>query len=196
MSPIDAKALRRRSSTNRMDDTTRRKLALSLFPTVRASCDTCGRTCGAAVATRSAQSAVTTTTAAKTCRLRRIGRTDEYRRRLPAASSGHEIIRRGAARGFSMENGFVILSAPRSNRMNCRRIPILALLALLCPTLSAGAESGVDVRVGWGNTYRAGRWNPIYITSASTRPREVIAHIEGIHNAPHAMAVANRFALS
>ena len=80
--------------------------------------------------------------------------------------------------------------------MKRRRISILAVLALLCPTLSAGAESGVDVRVGWGNTYRAGRWNPIYITSASTPPREVIAHVEGMHNAPHAMVVAHRFALS
>src|SRR4051812_26007980 len=46
----DASKPSRRFSTKRMDGTTRRKLALSLLATVRASCDTCGRTWGAALA--------------------------------------------------------------------------------------------------------------------------------------------------
>ncbi|HEV2293303.1 MAG TPA: hypothetical protein VGR35_05570 [Tepidisphaeraceae bacterium] len=54
----------------------------------------------------------------------------------------------------------------------------------------------MTVEVGWGNTYRAGRWNPLYVTAESTPPREVIAQIEGITQAPHAMTVYNRFALS
>jgi hypothetical protein len=73
--------------------------------------------------------------------------------------------------------------------------PILLLTLLSCPCV-AWAEPEVTVEVGWGNAYRAGRWNPIYVTAESTPPREVVATVEGPHNAPHAMVVQCRFALS
>ena len=80
--------------------------------------------------------------------------------------------------------------------MNRYPTRLILLLTVLCPGLSAGAETGVSVRLGWGNAYRAGRWNPIYITAESSPPREVIAHVEGMHNPPRAMAITHRFALS
>ena len=73
---------------------------------------------------------------------------------------------------------------------------IVIALLLLSATTSARAEEGITARVGWGNTYRAGRWHPIYITAESSPPREVVAHVEGMHNPPRAMSIANRFTLS
>ncbi|MDQ3441006.1 MAG: hypothetical protein M3478_11730 [Planctomycetota bacterium] len=81
--------------------------------------------------------------------------------------------------------------------MQIQRTMVMWIALLGLGVHAAGAvPAGIDVRVGWGNTYRAGRWNPIYITAASNPPREVVAHVEGVHSAPHAMSVANRFALS
>ena len=73
---------------------------------------------------------------------------------------------------------------------------IVIVLLILSAGASARAQQDVTVRLGWGNTYRAGRWNPIYITAESSPPREVIAHVEGMHNPPRSMSVAHRFALS
>ncbi|MGB7156666.1 MAG: hypothetical protein WBD40_01290 [Tepidisphaeraceae bacterium] len=75
------------------------------------------------------------------------------------------------------------------------RRTVIFLTLLLAATV-ARAEAAVGVEVGWGNTYRAGRWNPIYVTAESSSPREVIAVVEGVTGAPRTMTIRNRFALS
>src|SRR5688572_1809612 len=80
--------------------------------------------------------------------------------------------------------------------MNRHRTSLIVLLAVLSLGAGSPGQSDIAVRLGWGNTYRAGRWHPIYITGESSPPREVVAHVEGMHNPPRAMSIAHRFALS
>jgi len=80
--------------------------------------------------------------------------------------------------------------------MHLHRLPILLALLLPISALAQADPGKMTVDVGWGNAYRAGRWNPVYITAKSSPPRDVIAEVEGMVDAPHAMTLGNRFALS
>ncbi len=60
---------------------------------------------------------------------------------------------------------------------------------------SSAATRAMSLEVGWGNTYRAGSWTPIYLTASDMAPREVIAQIEGPHEGLQAMRISYRFAI-
>ncbi|HTL30848.1 MAG TPA: hypothetical protein VL282_16575, partial [Tepidisphaeraceae bacterium] len=69
------------------------------------------------------------------------------------------------------------------------------VLAALCWASVAGAETSLLVRLGWDGIYRAGRWTPIYITTADSQPRSVNLEVSCPHDGIFAMQVRQSFTI-
>ena len=58
---------------------------------------------------------------------------------------------------------------------------LLTTLAVALWAAPAGAVVTLDVSVGWGDSYRPGRWTPVYVTAASDRARAVTITVDAPH---------------
>ncbi|HEX8522254.1 MAG TPA: hypothetical protein VF669_08350 [Tepidisphaeraceae bacterium] len=70
-----------------------------------------------------------------------------------------------------------------------RRALHLILLMLLGCASSASADTRCEVQVGWGNVYRAMRWNPVFVTLSDPTPRSVILEIQSPYDRRYGMRI-------
>ncbi len=70
-----------------------------------------------------------------------------------------------------------------------RRALYLIALAILVAGSSARAETKIALETGWGNFYRAARWNPIFVTLTDPAPREVTLDILAPYDRRYAMRI-------
>lgn len=69
-----------------------------------------------------------------------------------------------------------------------RRANFLAVVVLLICASGAGAETLLQVDVGWGNFYRASKWAPMFVTMSDAAPRAVDVEVES-PNGRYAMTI-------
>ncbi len=69
------------------------------------------------------------------------------------------------------------------------------LIALLCTAIGAGAETQLDVDIGWGGGTRTGRWLPIFITASDPRPHNVVLEVYWPHDSTYATRISQGFTI-
>ncbi|WP_428940368.1 hypothetical protein [Fontivita pretiosa] len=62
-------------------------------------------------------------------------------------------------------------------------------LALAAGGSPSAAATSLDVELGWGGAYRAGRWSPLFITAADSRPRNVLIELYSPQGTNFAMRI-------
>jgi len=62
-------------------------------------------------------------------------------------------------------------------------------LALAAGASPSPAATSLDVEVGWGGAYRAGRWSPLFVTAADSRPRNVLIELYSPQGTNFAMRI-------
>jgi hypothetical protein len=70
-----------------------------------------------------------------------------------------------------------------------RRAFYLIALVVLGTGSWAGAETKINLETGWGNFYRAARWNPIFVTLADPTPREVTLDVQAPYDRRYGMRI-------
>ncbi len=55
-----------------------------------------------------------------------------------------------------------------------REISLLLFILFFAGAAAASGQARITLDVGWENHYRAGRWNPVYVTVSSGAPRTVV----------------------
>src|SRR5687767_14673337 len=71
-------------------------------------------------------------------------------------------------------------------------LPLLSALLLALTALPAFADLAVKVEYGWSDSYRAGRWTPIFITTSDPGlqlARNVIIEVAGPHDQSHGLRI-------
>ncbi len=66
---------------------------------------------------------------------------------------------------------------------------LLLFACIVSPTIGA---TQLQLDVGWGNRYRIGRWNPLFVTASDSRQRQTILEIYAPHDRRFAMNVRER----
>jgi hypothetical protein len=72
---------------------------------------------------------------------------------------------------------------------------LLGLLIIGILPLSSAAATTLRVEIGWGETFRPGRWTPLFITVSDPTPRNADLEIRAPHDAIHAMIINQRVAV-
>jgi hypothetical protein len=72
----------------------------------------------------------------------------------------------------------------------------LAVLLALCAATPCFADTTLMFDIGWGNHYRPGKWNPIYIIAADDKPREAEVELYAPTGRRYAMQIRQSFAIS
>src|SRR5690242_9516427 len=85
------------------------------------------------------------------------------------------------------------LCPPSPRRAIAGWIVALAAMLLVCPR--AGAETKIDVEVGWNNNFRPGRWSPMFVTATDDTQRQVVLELYAPHDRRYAMTIRQSFVI-
>ena len=80
--------------------------------------------------------------------------------------------------------------------MRFRSVLLILVALFACGASVASAKVGLQLDVGWDGHYRAGHWNPVYVSAVSTDTRDVQLELYAPTDGRYAVRIAQQFSVS